>query len=32
MKGQMNKIEGPGQPMFGAEELLGEDELGCLRL
>jgi hypothetical protein len=29
-KGQMNKIEGPGQPMFGTEESLGEDELGCL--
>jgi hypothetical protein len=28
----MNKIEGPGQPMFGTEESLGEDELGCLHL
>jgi hypothetical protein len=28
----MNKIEGPGQPMFGTEESLGEDELGCLRI
>jgi hypothetical protein len=26
----MSKIEGPGQPMFGTEELLGEDELRWL--
>jgi hypothetical protein len=26
----MNKIQGPGQPVFGTEESLGEDELGCL--
>ena len=23
----MSKIEGPGQPMFGTKESLGEDEL-----